>query len=219
MSDPRPVRAHPFWLAWANRPQRAIAVALGLSLACALATLLLEGRGELGWRAATRHTAQVAFVFFLPTFLASSLARLFPGPRTRALAARRRALGLAFATSLFVHGLAILALAGHSRGVLEPNVAVLGGAFAFVLTAAMAASSNDTAQRRLGMPAWRALHRTGQIVLFFIFSFTYFGRVAEDPARLPGHWPGLALLVLVLGLRLSAAFQSRSLRNRTLPIE
>ncbi len=40
---------------------------------------------------------------FLVAFLASSLVRLWPGPRTRALLARRRALGLAFATAHFIH--------------------------------------------------------------------------------------------------------------------
>lgn len=222
MTDPRPVRAHPFWLAWANRPQRAIAVALAVSIGCVLATLALEGMGELGWRIATRRTAQIAFVLFLPTFVASSLARLFPGPRTRALVARRRAFGLAFASALLVHGVAILSLARAARAateVLEPGLALYGGGLGFVLTGAMAATSSNAAQRRLGMSRWRALHGTGQTVLFVIFGFTYFGRIAGVPDAPLVHWLGFALVLLAVGLRVAAAIQSRSLRSRTLPIE
>lgn len=225
MSDAPIVRAHPAWLAWANRPGRAVGISLAVSLVVALATLLLNGNGELGWRAVTRLTAQVAFPLFLAAFLASSLARLWPGPRTRALLARRRALGLAFATAQTVHGIAILLLArfhaGTSESVLAPDPALYGGALGFVLMFAMAATSNDAAQRRLGGPAWRALHRSGQIVLFVIYCVTYGGRVANDAA----YWPGAALLVAAAGLRIAAAFQgrgadpSRSLRSRTLPIE
>ncbi|MFO0688792.1 MAG: ferric reductase-like transmembrane domain-containing protein [Myxococcota bacterium] len=215
MEDAPPVRTYPLWLAWANRPQRAIACALALSLGVLLASLALNGTAALGWRTATRHTAQVAFLLFLAAFLASSIARLWPGPLTRALLARRRALGLAFATAQAVHGAAILLYARHARDVLEPDLSFVGGALGFVFTGAMAATSNDAAVRRLGLRGWRALHRTGQIVLFVILAVTYAGRVARDPA----WWPGLALIGAALAIRLAAALQSRSLRSRTLPIE
>lgn len=215
MEDPRPVRAHPFWLAWANRPARAVAWSFAVAVAVLLGTLALNGTAALGWRTATRHTAQVAFPFFLAAFVASPLARLWPGPRTRALVARRRALGLAFATAQLVHGATILLYARHARGVLEPDASFVAGAIAFVFVGVMAATSNDAAMRRLGARAWGALHRSGQWVLATVFAVTYAGRVARDPA-----WgPGLALIVAALALRLAAALQSRSLRSSTLPIE
>jgi len=215
MHDESPVRAHPLWLAWANRPSRAIAVALAAGLVAMGASLALEGSGPLGWRTATRTTAQVAFPLFLAAFLASSFVRLWPGPRTRALLARRRAIGLAFATALFVHGAAIVAYHRAEDRALDPDPSFVGGAIGFALVAAMAATSNDAARRRMGGRAWRALHRTGQIGLFGIYAVTYGGRLAENAA----HWPGVALLVAALGVRLAAVVQSRSLRSRTLPIE
>lgn len=215
MEDQRPVRAHPFWLAWANRPARAVAWAFALSVAVLLGTLALNGTAALGWRTATRHTAQVAFPLFLLAFVASSLARLWPGPRSRALVARRRALGLAFATAQLVHGVTILLYARQAKGVLDPDPSFVAGAIGFAFVGAMAATSSDAAMRRLGAPAWRALHRTGQWVLAVIFAVTYGGRVARDPA----WWPGLLLLVAALAIRFAAALQSRSLRSRTLPIE
>ncbi|MBY0396776.1 MAG: ferric reductase-like transmembrane domain-containing protein [Thermoleophilia bacterium] len=216
-SDPPgpPVRSYPLWLAWANRPSRAIAVALAISLVVLLGSLMLEGRGAPGLRAATRHTAQVAYPFFLAAFLASSIARLWPGPLTRALLARRRALGLAFATAQIVHGAAILLYGRLVPETLAPDFSFVGGAVGFVFVGAMAATSNDVAREALGRRAWRALHQSGQWVLFVIYAVTYAGRVALDAAA----WPGLALLLAALAIRIAAALQSRSLRSRTLPIE
>ena len=215
MQDTQTVRAYPLWLTWANRPGRSIASALVVSLAVVGASLALNGTSALGWRAATRHTAQVSFALFLLAFLASSIARLWPGPLTRGLLARRRALGLAFATAHLVHGAAILSLARLDDLVFAPRVALYAGAFGFVLVIAMAATSNDAAQRLLGGRGWRGLHRFGQIYLFAIFAVTYAGRVAAQPA----YWSAVFLLIAALAIRLAAPFQSRSLRSRTLPIE
>lgn len=215
MEDAPTVRAYPLWLAWANRPRRAVVCAFALSLGVLLGSLALNGTAALGWRMATRQTAQVAFPLFLAAFLASSIARLWPGPLSRALLARRRALGLAFATAQLVHGATILLYARHAREILVPDFNFVGGAVGFLFVLAMAATSNDAAQQRLGAGAWRALHRTGQTYLFVIFAVTYAGRVAVDRA----WWPGLALLVAALAIRVSAALQSRSLRSSTLPIE
>ena len=215
MQETRAIRSYPLWLAWANHPRRAIAWSLAVSLVVVAGTLALQGTASLGWRAVTRHTAQIAFPLFLVAFLASSIARLWPGPLSRALLARRRALGLAFATAQLVHGAAILIFACYEPSTFAVDTSFLGGALGFVFVVAMVATSNDAAQRRLGPSAWRALHRSGQITLFVIYAVTYAGRVAEN-AR---YWPGLLLLAAALAIRLIAALAARSLRNRTLPIE
>ena len=126
MQETRAIRTQPLWLAWANRPGRAIACALAVSVLVMGASLALHGTGSLGWHAATRHTAQVAFPLVLLAFVASAVARLWPGPRTRALLARRRAIGLAFATALLVHGVAILLLARREPGTLDADVSFVG---------------------------------------------------------------------------------------------
>lgn len=215
MAAGREVRTHPFWIAWTNRSRHAIGWTLALSLLVVGGTLALHGTAAIGWRAVTRATAQVAFPLFLAAFLASSIARLWPGTFSRGLVARRRALGLAFATAQIVHGLAILVFATRESGVLRLDVEFVGGALGFGFVLAMAATSNDAAQRALGASAWRALHRSGQLTLFVIYAVTYAGRFAGNP----NYAPGVLLLALALGIRLAAAFQSRSFRSRTLPIE
>jgi sulfoxide reductase heme-binding subunit YedZ len=210
-----PVRAQPFWLAWANRPDRAIVTAFVVSLVVVAGTLALHGTGVLGWRLVTRRTAQIAFPLFLIAFTASSFAKLRPGPIPRALLARRRAIGLAFATAQLIHGAAIVVFLRIEGRRFEPDGAFFGGLLGFVFVVAMAATSNEAAVRRLGRRGWRALHRAGMVWLFVIYAATYAGRVARDP----GWWPGLALLVAALAVRLAGALQSRSLRSSTLPIE
>lgn len=214
MQETAAIRAYPFWVAWANRPRRAVGWTLAVALFVVGATLSLEGTATLGWRAVTRHTAQVAFPLFLAAFLASSIARLWPGAISRALLARRRALGLAFATAQIIHGIAIVIFASFEPTTFEIDGAFLGGALGFVFVVAMAATSNDAAARRLGSKAWRALHTSGQVTLFVIYAVTYAGRVAENSR----YWPGPLLLVAALGLRLAAAAHL-TLRSRTLPIE
>lgn len=215
LASMRTGRDHPHCLAWAKRPAHAIVWALAVSLLVVAATLALHGTALLGWRAVTRTTAQVAFPLFLLVFLASSIARIAPGPGSRALLARRRALGLAFATAQLVHGAAILHLAVRVPGTLTPDFAVVVGGLGFGFVVAMAATSNDAAQRALGGRAWRALHGAGQALLFVIFSATYAGRFAENSC----YAPAVLLLGLALSIRIAARLQSRSLRSRTLPIE
>ena len=49
----------------------------------------------------------------------------------------------------------------------------VGGGIGYLLIAAMALTSNDTAQRRLGGRRWRALHVAGLWVVFGIFVSSY----------------------------------------------
>ncbi len=211
----RAIAGLPLWLAFAQSPGRAIAWTLAAELFVIVGALALHGTAELGWRAVTRTTVQVAFPLFLVAFLAAPIARLWPGPGSRALLVRRRALGLAFAAALLVHGLAILHLAARVPGTLSLELEGVVGGLGFLFVAAMAATSNDAAQRALGVRAWRGLHGIGQALLFVIFSASYAGRFAENPR----YAPGVLLLGVALALRIAASLQARSLRSRTLPIE
>ena len=205
----------PFWLFWSGRPAVAIAFATAIALLATGAALGLNGTEILGWQAATRATAVVAFPFWLLVFTASSWARLLPNATTRLLRARRRALGLAFAAAITVHGGAILMLSTFDEALLTFDVSVIGGGFGFLMVFAMAATSTDAAVRRLGGAKWRALHNLGQLTLAIVYLVTYGGRVAADLDFLPG----LGLLLAAIGLRGAASLQSRRLRSTRLPTE
>jgi DMSO/TMAO reductase YedYZ heme-binding membrane subunit len=166
--------------------------------------LAAGGAGAEGWQLAARYTARVSFLLFLPVYLASPLRRLAPGPATRALVARRRALGLGFAAAHVVHLGALLRFARLSGEPPDLPALVVGGA-AYAALLAMAATSNDAAVRRLGR-SWRVLHRTGLHLLWFVFAFSYLGRLGREPVFFA---PFAAAALGALALRVVAATRRR----------
>ena len=196
----------PLWLRWTTRPAGAVAFSATITLLIGVGGLGLNGFAELGWLAATRATALVAFPFWLLVFTTSSWARLMPGPTTKLLRSRRRALGLAFATAQGIHGLAILTLTRFDDQVMTGSISDLGGGFGFVMIAAMSATSTDAAVKRLGAKRWRALHQLGQLTLAVVYLVTYSGLVARKSA----FWPGLAILLAAFALRGASYLRSRN---------
>jgi hypothetical protein len=70
---------------------------------------------------------------------------------------------------------------------------LIGGAAAYVLLTAMAATSNDAAVRALGPRAWKRLHTVGIYWIWFMFLETYAVRIARGQTfymifALPRWW-------------------------------
>lgn len=162
--------------------------------------LAAYGTGQPGLSAGIRWTARSSLAFFLPTFAASALVALRPGPASKWLLRNRRYLGLSLAVSHGLHLLFIVALAALHPDYFTATTELtgeLGGGVGFALLLAMTLTSTDRAQDRLGRRRWRALHLTGMYALWAIFTFTYLGRTLVAPA----HAPALVLLLGVAGLR------------------
>jgi DMSO/TMAO reductase YedYZ heme-binding membrane subunit len=85
-------------------------------------------------------------------------------------------------------------------------VTLIGGGGAYVLLAAMVATSNDASVRALGIRTWKRLHTVGLYWLWFIFAFSYLGRVAEG--QIGFVWL-LAASLAGLGLRIAARIRHR----------
>ena len=159
-------------------------------------TLAIHGTGDQGIVLVTRHLARLAFPFFIAAFGASALLEVAPSTPTRWLVRNRRALGLAFAMVMFAHLAGIFSV--WSIRDDEPHFALdrLVGGMGYLFVAVMAATSNDASVRALGRARWSRLHRVGLYLLWFIFTVSYLGRVAEDPSFLLGL--GLAFGALAL---------------------
>lgn len=150
---------------------------------------------------AARWTARASFLVFLIAYSASALARLFPSPLTRAFVRRRRQWGLGFALAHTIHLGALvhyLTLSGETR----PVPVLIGGGLGYVLMFAMALTSNNASQRALGR-WWKRLHRTGIHYIWFIFLFSYAGRIA-DPERMHIGLAFVPIALTALGLRVAA---------------
>jgi methionine sulfoxide reductase heme-binding subunit len=150
---------------------------------------------------AARYTARVAFPLFLVAYSASSLLALWPGEATRAILRTRRQWGLSFALAHFIHLWALISFYVISAREVSA-LTVLGGGLAYVMIVIMALTSNTWSVRRLGR-WWQRLHSFGIHWIWFIFTFTYFGRVI-DPSRFELGVIQFALCVGALGLRIVA---------------
>lgn len=170
-----------------------------MSAAAVVAALVVHGAGVEGWRHATAWTARVALLPFVLAFAARPLAQLTPVARP--LLHDRRGLGLAFAAAHAIHGIAIVRYF-VLKDEVPAAITLIGGGFAYVLLAAMALTSTDAAQRRMGR-GWRRLHLTGMIYLWLIFAQSYIGRLF-DPASLSTGLYGTVLLMTAMALRLAA---------------
>lgn len=183
--------------------QRRWPMILGLLLGLgALFLGLKTGTDQLeSWRLAARWTARAGFPVFILTYAASSLGRLWPSDLTRRLWRDRRWWGLGFAACHTVHLYALVTfnrLADHDTSTQT----LIGGGGAYAIMYLMALTSNDAAMRALGKN-WKRLHRLGIHWLWFVFTFSYFGRIA-DGQELPFAAIAFAIALAALGLRIAA---------------
>jgi DMSO/TMAO reductase YedYZ heme-binding membrane subunit len=170
------------------------------ALAAVLLALAMHGAGAEGLLYATRWTARLSVLFFATVFAAGGIYRLL-GPAARPLLTSRRGLGLGFAAAHLVHLGALISWFVVS-GELPLTIVLLGGGFAYVLIVAMALTSTNAAQRRLGR-WWKRLHLFGVWYVWLIFFQSYLGRILEGSERTAQGVYGVTLLLLALGLRLA----------------
>jgi methionine sulfoxide reductase heme-binding subunit len=155
---------------------------------------------------AARYTARVGFPIFMLTYSASSLLRLWPSDWTKALVRYRRQWGLGFALTHSVH---LVALISYLILIGEPPepITIIGGGSAYVLMFAMALTSNDASKKALGV-WWKRLHVAGIHTLWFVFTFSYFGRLF-DPGQMGQGLILFPIALAGLGLRIAAWRKSR----------
>jgi DMSO/TMAO reductase YedYZ heme-binding membrane subunit len=174
-------------------------------LAVTAATFLVAGGGIEGLRSAIRLTARTSLALFLASFLASSLIHLWPSETTRWLRRNRRQIGLGFAVSHLIHGVALVLLLQRDA-VLFWQLTNLGniisGGTAYLMIAAMAATSFNRSAAWMGPRAWSWLHWSGAHYIWISFMVTNGKRV---PMSLWYLLP-VVLLVAALGLRMTTRY-------------
>lgn len=126
---------------------------------------------DVGLLKATYWTGRIAFPIFIITFMASSLATLFPNPWTKALLRKRRWWGLGFAASFGIHIAIMLVYKQNIEELGAENILYNKGFILSILLAAMVFTSNNTAQRVMG-PRWKWLHSTGMWLWLIKFTIT-----------------------------------------------
>ena len=155
------------WPMWFGFVVGSIALSLGIVNGSSL---------DEGWKLAARWTGRASFPLFIVTFIASSLATLYPRRWTRTLLRERRWWGLGFAACFAIHLVALSVFNWRIEkfppvGLVDPGVLAYGLLLAMVLT------SNRAAQRSMGR-RWTWLHRTGMWVFVLIFGQPGAGPIA-----------------------------------------
>ena len=177
----------------------------------ALAVGLLAGSDlEEGWQLAARYTARASFPFFLVTFVASSILRLYRRPWTKALLRDRRWWGLGFASCFLVHLVALLTY-NWLMDRFPPAGLLDRGVWAYAVLLAMVLTSTDGARRRLGR-WWTVLHRVGMWGFFFIFVLSPYADALlalKKPDSNPLTDPYLLTGVAAVALKIAAWWQGR----------
>jgi len=177
----------------------------------ALAAGLLAGSDlQEGWQLAARYTARASFPFFLVTFVASSLLRLYRRPWTKALLRDRRWWGLGFASCFLVHLVALLTY-NWLMDRFPPAGLLDLGVWAYAVLLAMVLTSTDGARRRLGR-WWTVLHRVGMWGFFFIFVLSPYADALlalKKPDSNPLTDPYLLAGVAAVALKIAAWRQGR----------
>ena len=163
---------------------RPIYAAFLLSFLAVGVGILLGGDRVEDAQLAARYTARVAFPIFLVAYCASSIAYLWPNETIRGVMRTRRQWGLGFALA---HGIHLVALITYLRisGATPAVLSLAFGGTAYVLIAAMAATSNDASMRRMGI-WWKRLHRFGMHWIWLVFTLSYLKRSVDPEAMAQG---------------------------------
>lgn len=160
------------------------AAALLLATAAMASALILADDASTRALLAARYTARAAFLGFVFVYLAGPARKLWPESAiVRGLAPRARHLGLAFALLMLVHLAALAVNVGFYRPRTLGSIA-LGGTV-YMLLFAMALSSTDAAQRRMG-EWWRRLHFIGLNAALATFLTSYASRLFRADYAITG---------------------------------
>jgi methionine sulfoxide reductase heme-binding subunit len=184
-------------------------VAALLSIGAVGLAVMIGGDSLEQARLAARWTARVGFPVFILTYSASSLVRLWPHDIWKTLLRYRRQWGLGFALTHSVH-LVALSLYNSLAHSVPTLVTLAGGGGAYVILYAMAFTSNTASMRALGV-WWKRLHTLGIHWLWFVFTFSYAGRLF-DPERMMQGLILFPICLAALGLRIAAALSARRKR-------
>ena len=132
------------------------------------------------WGLAARWTARIGFPLLIAAYVARPLVQLWPSDFAKGMLLRRKWIGLGFAASHTVH-LVALYMALEVSGGTRTLPVLIGGGGAYVMLYLMALTSNRAAMQAMGK-WWKILHRIGIHWLWFVFAFSYLGRIF-DPER------------------------------------
>lgn len=134
-----------------------------------------------------RHSVQIAAPWIFITFVASSLAQLFPGYFTKWLLRNRRYLGLSFAAGmgwqLVFIGVLFAEHAWYYWEVLHKPLDLLGRIGSYAVLFALTVTSFFPVRRRMRREHWNWLHLFGVWYFFLAIWLSYLSMAVTDEVK------------------------------------
>jgi len=155
-----------------------------------------------GVRAGIRITARSSLIMFCLAFVASALQAVLKNNFTAWLQQQRRFLGLSFGVSHLIHGILIIAFARLDPILFHANTNLstyIFGITGYVFIFLMLLTSFHGPSQWIGPAKWKALHRTGGYVIWFVF---FSGSLKRALTVSSAYWGIVAVLATVIALRL-----------------
>lgn len=170
-----------------------------------------EGATKDVLRQLVRISAASSFILFILLFVSSAVEKFWPSGFSEWLRKNRRYLGLSFAVSHILHGIALASLlrfgTEYFLSIVRWDTIILGG-LAYVVILLMVITS--LAPALFADKAWvRPAFAVGMYYIWLIFVATFAERSLESPTYLP--YLGITLGALVL--RVVAAFRRDEAEN------
>jgi methionine sulfoxide reductase heme-binding subunit len=154
-------------------------LAIVVSAANCVGLAFLDLSSRRGAESIVLYSVRCALPLFFLAFTASSLATLWPGPRTRWLLANRRYIGVAFAFAMAWH----LTFVAHFFVAFRPHLnarAIEADVVGFVFLFAMTLTSFRTFARHLSVGSWRRLHKAGIYTIWLLLLYIYQGGARSE---------------------------------------
>lgn len=175
--------------------------------------ILIYGFNEEGWRLCIRWSVRISVTCFILAFMARGLHSWLKNSFSFWILMNRRHLGITFAIMHLFHlfSLAILQWAFHPVFTLAKKTSLIAGGLAYAFIVLMLLTSFQSISKYLTKMQWRLLHTMGGYWIWMIFFNSYFRGVLRKE-----YWDlvFLTLLVAVLGFRIFAFYQTKSIQTR-----
>lgn len=187
-----------------------------LALAASTATLLGLSHADFhsarGMGSIVHRSVRCALPLFLLSFIASSVAILWPGTLSRWMLSNRRYIGLAFAFAMVWH-FGFVAYTIWSFGNPLNLKATLMDVVGFIFLVMMTLTSFRWGARYLSRANWRRLHKTGAYAIWLVATLIYFHAVRVGAGLMYRAFFGVLLAAWMLRV---AAWGRQRLSGRPL---
>ncbi|EDY83204.1 Ferric reductase like transmembrane component superfamily [Verrucomicrobiia bacterium DG1235] len=152
---------------------------------------------------------KAAVILFILTMAVTPLRQLFPKAEfTKALAYRRRQIGVSVFVYALLHFLLYLPYVGSVSAFVEDwdKLFILSGLLALALLMVLAGTSNNRSVRRLGGKGWKRLHKLAYVILALII----YHQAAQEKTGFRETLVYFSILFVLEVIRLFRYFKRRS---------